>query len=262
MKTHVSLSSRMLALCGVLVLGAVMYLHDTAREEIVLLFDRSAERAYAIGNSHFDSSVASDYDLDRAEELLERALSRSGDLPYANHQLARISFLRGDFDVALERIQKEFAQPDGPASPSTFYIRALIKGFDGDYVGSASDYRTYLQHDPSNWAATNDLAWVLLKDGRFQETLDAVEPMLRVWPENPWLHNSRAIALYELGHYEEALESAIYAHRYVDVITEEGWSKAFPGNDPLIARQGIETFQKAVRENMHRIGLAYQKVPK
>jgi hypothetical protein len=62
-----------------------------------------------------------------------------------------------------------------------------------------------------------------------------------------------------LGRIEEAREAAEAASRAVAGITESQWLQAYPGNDPLIAPQGIEAFQKAVEENIHTIERALEK---
>lgn len=247
-------------LIAVAVVGVgVLSTQETLREDMMLSLTQAPEPAYALAEKHFDAAHAELYNIDRAAELYREVLRRDPSFPYAHHQLARIAFLKGDFTTALERITIEINRPNGPASPSSYYIRALIEGFAGKYAASAEDYRRYLQHDPSNWAATNDLAWVLLKDARWEDTIAAIDPVLRLWPTNPWLLNSKAIALYELGRYEEALNAALQAHEHLDQVTNEVWSMAYPGNDPLIAPEGVATFRTAVIENMHRITIAYEK---
>jgi hypothetical protein len=73
------------------------------------------------------------------------------------------------------------------------------------------------------------------------------------WPENPWLLNSRATALFELGQLDRAHEVIIQAAAAVETVTPAEWIKAYPGNDPLIAIDGVAAFKKAVAENMHSI---------
>ena len=110
--------------------------------------------------------------------------------------------------------------------------------------------------DPTNWAATNDLAWVLLKAKRYEDALVAIDKVIALWPENPWLLNSKATALYELGRLEEAKVAADAAGIAVMKITEAEWSRAYPGNDPLIAGEGLKAFRDAVHANIHTISSA------
>lgn len=224
-------------------------------EHVALTIAPSAARAYEYGARHFDATHAADYDLDRAEYFFKKAEAIDPRYPYVQHQLARIEFLKGNFLAAIARINKELANNLNP-SPSSYYVKGLIEGFMGKYADAAADYETYLRSDPTNWAAINDYAWVLLKDGRYEKALTAIDDGLLFWPDNPWLHNSRATALFEMGRLEEASEAASAASLAVAGLTEAAWLQAYPGNDPLIARQGIDAFQKAVAENIHTIGLA------
>ncbi len=222
------------------------------RERMLLAVFPSAQRAYEYGNRHFSATKSSEYDIDRAELFFKRALALDSQLPYVHHQLARIAFLRGDFRNAMWHINKEIEMNRSP-SASSYYVRGLIEGFRGNYEDSAKDYERYLESDPSNWAAINDYAWVLLKAHRFAEAAEAIEKGLVYFPENPWLLNSHAIALYELGRYDEALVAVQKAQTAVSVLSREKWLIAYPGNDPRIAELGVSAFKKAVEDNIHTI---------
>lgn len=242
-----------------LILGAFVY--APGREYLSFAVAPTVARAYELGSMHFDAQNPKHYDLDRAEYFFTEALERDPAYPYLNHQLARIAFLKGNFALALMFIDREIMLY-GAEHANAYYVRGLIKGFVGDYDGAARDYEEYLVIDPTNWAAINDYAWVLLKDRRYEEALIALDGGLLFWPENPWLHNSRATALFELGRFDEALEAASAASSAVASITEAEWLRAYPGNDPLIASQGIAAFRRAIAENMHTIEHAVEAAAK
>ena len=223
-------------------------------EDTTFALDPSAERAYAYGSGHMDSERAISYDIDRAEYFFQRAFLLDPELPYLNHQIARVAFLRGDFNRAMLYINREIAMH--PEHSSAYYVRGLIEGFMGDYDRAATDYEEFLKHAPTNWAAINDYAWVLLKAGRAEEAAKATEQGLQYFPENPWLLNNSAIALYEVGELEKAYERAQRAWDHVQMVAKEEWLHSYPGNDPAIASEGIATFRTAVSDNMHRIELA------
>src|SRR3989344_2355627 len=163
-------------------------------EDVSFTFNGPAAKACAYGDRHFSAPEVREYDINRAEYWYLRALKMDPNLLGANHQLARIAFLRGNFSKAISLINAEIALPKGPVTPSSYYIRGLIEGYMGRYDDSSKDYEHYLESDPHNWAALNDLAWGLLKAQRFSEAADATKKGLAYFPENPWLLNSRARA--------------------------------------------------------------------
>lgn len=212
----------------------------------------TAEHAYEYGNRHFDVKLPRVYDLELAEKYYLRALAIDPKLPQVHHQIARIAFLKGDYTTALNHINAELIIHEGK-TPSSYYVRGLIRGFIGEYAEAATDYEAYLRTDSENWAAINDYAWVLLKDNRPLEALIALDWGLIYWPQNAWLLNNKATALVELGQYEKARIAADAAAESLKTLTEKEWSMAYPGNDPLIAPEGLATFKRAVAENMHSI---------
>jgi tetratricopeptide (TPR) repeat protein len=224
-------------------------------EDILYAVDPSAERAFQYGSRHFSSKEPAQYDIDRAEYFFNLAAVKDPTILYLYHQLARISFLRGDFTGAMTQINYQIST-HGDATPNSYYIRGLIEGYMGDYENSARDYEYFLRFDPRNWAALNDYAWVLLKAERFHDAAVATARGLIDFPDNPWLLNSHAIALFELHQYEDALLYARKASAAVATLSEAEWLHAYPGNDPKIGDDGLATFKKAVADNMHTIELA------
>ena len=227
-------------------------------ERIMLALYPSAERAFQYGDRHFNALEPKEYDVAWAESLFDRAYALNPKLLHLQHERARIAFLKGDFAIALARIDAELALQTTP-SPDSYYIRGLIEGFAGEYDRAIVDYETYLRSDSKNWAAINDYAWVLLKANRPMDALIALDWGLIYFPQNPWLLNSKATALFELERLDRALVSAHDAAKWVDHVTEEQWLRAYPGNDPLIAEMGIAEFKSAVLDNMHSIELAIKK---
>ncbi|MBI4094117.1 tetratricopeptide repeat protein [Candidatus Kaiserbacteria bacterium] len=226
-------------------------------EDVRYAFDPSAALAFELGEKHFSATKAYDYDIVRAEYFFNLA-AKDQSIPYVNHELARIAFLKGDFGLALARINLQISL-HGSSTANSYYVRGLIEGFMGDYEAAAKDYEAYLRTDPKNWAAINDYAWVLLKDKRYKDALIALDWGLIYWPENSWLHNSRATALFELGRHAEAYQAVVAAYDALPKIDAGAWLQAYPGNDPLIATEGIAAFRRAVEENMHTIELAREK---
>ena len=213
----------------------------------------SAERAFEYGERHFNAKNPGFYDIDRARYFFQQAALRDPSLPYLFHELARVSFLRGDYDTALARIDFQISM-HGDEAPNSYYVRGLIEGYMGKYDDAARDYAYYISLEESpSWASLNDYAWVLLKSERFQEALETTARGLEHFPDNPWLLNSHATALFELKEYQEALKAAQKASVAVATITEDRWLRAYPGNDPKIAKDGIQAFKEAIKQNIHTI---------
>ncbi|MDP3646393.1 MAG: hypothetical protein Q8R25_04880 [bacterium] len=221
-------------------------------EDIALFRAPSAARAADFGERHLDArSNPALYDIDRAEYMYREAAKLDPTYPYVNHQLARIAFLKGNFGTAMYFINKEIML-HGDTNKNAYYVRGLIEGYKGDYDAAVEDYAHFLTTNNS-WATMNDYAWVLLKAERYTEAEDITAEGLERFPDNPWLLNSHATALFELGEYTGALAAAKKAAVMVEKVTKAEWSRYYPGNDPRIAGEGIASFKSAIADNIHTI---------
>jgi tetratricopeptide (TPR) repeat protein len=198
---------------------------------------------------HFDPAQPELHDAAVAEYFFTQAVRLDPSYSLAYQQLARLHFLRSDFSGALTEIN-EAIHLQGDEYPSAFYIRGLIEGFTGDYANAANDYQHFLRLQPKSWAGSNDYAWVLMKAYRYSDAVKALETGLANYPDNAWLLNSYAIALYESGHKDAAKDVALRAKTAVQKLTPTDWSFANPGNDPAIASEGIQTFKTATLANL------------
>lgn len=233
--------------------GILFTIAQHAQEDVMITLFPSAQRYYAYGNRHFDASADADaYDISRAEYMYQHALALDPTMPFIYHQLARIAFLQDNLPLALSYIDVQI-QNEGDKTPNSYYVRALIEGYMGNYPSAESDYAHYLAYDPINWAAVNDYSWVLLKDKKPAQADAAIEGVLSYFPSNPWLLNSDAIALSEMGDATTAKVRIDAAAQAISTLTPQSWSAAYPGNDPGIAGEGLDAFSAAVAENMHSI---------
>lgn len=224
-------------------------------ETIAFTFDPTATRAAAYGERHF-GAVSALYDVERAEYFYQQAATLDPNYPFVYHQLARLEFLKGNFNTALFYIDKQIGL-HGDSAPNSYYMRGLIEGYMGEYDAAATDYAHYLSLlTVSNWAGINDYAWVLLKAGRAKEAVAETEKGLAIFPENAWLLNTSAIALYETADLQKALERASAAVDAAGKVSESEWLTAYPGNDPRSAAAGIATLQRSAADNMHMIQAA------
>jgi tetratricopeptide (TPR) repeat protein len=221
-------------------------------QDISFAYAPTAERAAQYGSWHLSASTANLYDIDRAESWYKKAAAIDPVYPSVQHQLARIAFLRNDLASAIGYIDREI-EKYGEANPNSYYIRALIEGYQKEYVAAAKDYEAYFKLAPANWAGINDYSWVLLKAGLPEGALSTLQWGLTKWPDNPWLLHNKVIALYELGRYQEAATTAAAAVAAVDAVGEVDWLIAYPGNDPRSAGEGLASFKAAVKANQEKV---------
>lgn len=249
--------SYVVALCAVAALAGYLWYRSPWMSDLIEQHeynaDPSAALAFADGERHFDSvEYPQDYDINRAENFFQLALMQNPHLPYIYHELSRVAFLQGNFPVALAYIDIQI-QNEGSTTPNSYYVRALIEGFMGNYPDAEGDYAHYLEFDPIDWAAVNDYSWVLLKDNKPKAANAAIEKVLPYFPNNAWLLNSDAIALSEMGDATSAKARIDAASQALTSMTPQAWTAAYPGNDPDVAGEGLGAFKAAVAENMHSI---------
>jgi tetratricopeptide (TPR) repeat protein len=211
-----------------------------------------AQKAYEYGNRHFNSSDRRAYDIDLAGHFYWRAQELDPYHAAVYHQIARISFLKNRLSTALFYIDTQIAR-HGDTVPSAHYMRGLILGYRGDYDEAARSYERFLEFYPDNWAAITDYSWVLLKAGRPYEAAAATGRALALYPKNPWLLNTNAIALHEIGDTQQALLKARAAQVSVASVTVADWLEAYPGNDPRVAQAGIDTLRASIVNNVHTL---------
>jgi tetratricopeptide (TPR) repeat protein len=223
-----------------------------ALERLSYRLNPSAERAYAYGERHFDTLSRHSYDVELAEWYFTETARLDPEHPTVYHELARIAFLKGDFLTALSAIDLQILR-HATSTPSSFYVRGLIEGYMGRYDDAVESYEIFLETRSDNWAALNDYAWVLLKANRPKAAHEAAARGLESFPENPWLLNTDAIALSEIGNMRAAKSQAEKAANAVERLSEIEWLTAYPGNDPALARQGIETLRTSILDNLNKI---------
>lgn len=258
------LSKRDVVILGamaILALSTVAYRHRVALEkqyeDLVLAVHPTASAAFNFGVKHFDASSPEEYDVDRAYDLFLLTKKLDPSYPDVYHNLGRIEFLRGELEQALDSLNKEFSTNPNP-TPASYYVRALTKGYLKDYMGAAADYEAYFKITPANWGAINDYSWVLMKANLQEGAIAALDWGIAQWPENAWLLNNRAIALYELGRYKEAYDTAEKAQVAISKLTEADWNIAYPGNDPKVASAGLKSFKESAWQNFVMIRKAVQ----
>lgn len=210
-----------------------------------------AELNFAIGNYYFGGSK--EYDVLRAEYFYRQTLLKDPSYPRARFQLARTLFIKGDLYLAEREINTELKlYPDFWRS---YYARALIRGYDGNLLGAAQDFKEFLKWKPDSWAGHNDLAWVYFRLGDYQKVKDVALDGLDYAPDNPWLLNSLGVALINLDDKKGAVIALEKAQVGALGMTEEEWGASYPGNDPQIYGKGLDAMRSSIKENLALLGV-------
>ena len=217
------------------------------------LISQDADLAIRLGNYYFNGGA---YDLTKATKAYKKALKAKPGILWGHYQLARIYFVKGENNPALEEINKELEA--NPENLRALYVRGLIygyRGFSGDLELAENDFRRFVSWAPSEWAGYNDLAWILERLRDYKEAELVIEQAFEKIAgadENPWLWNSLGVARLNLKEYELAASAFTKALELANLLTPEKWQKSYPGNGPQFAESGLSSFRQAIEENLKR----------
>ncbi|MDO8574955.1 MAG: tetratricopeptide repeat protein [bacterium] len=229
-----------------------------------ILLDRSnADLAMFIGNYYFNGVIGGgEYNPGVAEKAYKKAVSINPKILWGHYQLARIYFMKGNYGGALSEINLELEA--NPENLRSLYVRGLIYGYRnqtglpaqaGDLEKAEQDFRRFTLWAPSEWAGYNDLAWILLKRGKYREAKEAITAAFREISEsenNSWFWNGLGVAELNLKEYSAAKITFEKAKTLAKNLTLADWRLAYPGNNPASAESGLSAFRKAIDKNLLR----------
>lgn len=208
-----------------------------------------------LGNYYFGGTIGnSEYDIKRAEQAYRRAVAADPKIFWGHYQLSRIHFIKGNFEEALREANEELKA--NPENLRALYVRGLIYGYRkymGDLERAENDFYRFTEWAPTEWAGYNDLIWVLLKQEKYMGALAASHKAFAGAHDaetNPWLWNSRGLAELNLGMKKEAILSFSKAVTTASELTGLDWKRAYPGNNPASASEGMEIFRKTLYGNL------------
>lgn len=218
--------------------------------DVALLLNRGdAALASELGRYYFNGG---EYDLAKAKRSYEKAISIDPTVLWGHYQLARIYFVEGDFEKALEEINTELAV--NPENLRSLYVRGLIYGYmNGELEKSEQDFRAFVNWASLEWAGYNDLAWVLLQEKKYPEAREVMQQAFDTVPQaeaNVWLWNTRGVTELNVGAYASALTSFLEAEKLVNQLGVTEWSEAYPGNSLEQASEGYRIFKEAISLNI------------
>jgi tetratricopeptide (TPR) repeat protein len=137
-----------------------------------------------------------------AEALLRRHLHGAPNDPAALRELALMARQAGQREAA--RALLEHAVRVG-GTPELWADLATLRQEAGAFEPAVTAYRKALDLKPGWHAPRANLAAALLKLTRYEEALDALEPLLAERPWHPYALAYKALALWELGRDAESL---------------------------------------------------------
>ena len=104
--------------------------------------------------------------------------------------------------LVLELLRREY--PDDPEVANSLGYFLAEKGLDLDLAEGL--VREALAADPGNGAYLDSLAWVMYRNGRFEEAFDFLIQAVNVLPDDPVILEHLGVVLSELGQKAEALD--------------------------------------------------------
>jgi tetratricopeptide (TPR) repeat protein len=219
---------------------------------ISLLYTYRYKAYYAVGTTAFGGKVLgmSVYNIALAEKFFTMAKEEVPEAIWVNYQLSRINFIKGDLQRAIYFADRELELY--PDNCRTHYIRGLTYGYMEHLDEAITDFETFNQCFPDTWAGHNDLAWFWFRKGDMDKVIKVIESTISVGTNaaSPWLQNTYGVALMNTGSYLRAENALRMADYLAQNMTEEDWGKAYPGNDPKIYEQGLESMRRSIKSNL------------
>jgi tetratricopeptide (TPR) repeat protein len=168
--------------------------------------------------------------------------------PYAHHQLSRTYFIQGKLDSALTEAYKELEIY--PENKTTNYVIGLTLGYMNKEKEAIDAFSKYIQYNPKTWAARNDKAWLQFRIGDIDGAVATLEPVIEKQDHNVWVQNTYCALMINKKRYDEAKKACLRASNVVNIMTEETWGKAYPGNDPRIYAAGLQGMKASIAANL------------
>lgn len=169
--------------------------------------------------------------------------------PYANYQLSRINFIKGNLDESIKYATRELEEY--PDHCRTHYIRGLTYGYMDKIDEAIQDFETFNRSCVKNsWAGHNDLAWLYFRKGDIQKMVNVIEPMAKMYPNNPWVLNTYGVGLLNLGDFTMSRIVLSEARRNSYLTNEKEWGSAYPGNNPSVYKKGLLAMRGSIEKNL------------
>ncbi len=224
-----------------------LWAHDY-RAAAYYLNNTDGDLAFQMGQYYFGGGA---YDLDKAAKSYQLALEQQPGMLWGHYQRARIYFVQGKFEKALQEIEAELEA--NPANLRSLYVRGLIYLSADDLFAAEADFKAFVAWAPTEWGGYNDLAFVLAKEGKYAESEVVIMEAMQKVPnakDIPWLWNSLGLAQLNRLHYTDAAASFAKALALAEGVTAEDWRRAYSGNNPQGDEDGVHQFRQTIEKNL------------
>lgn len=205
---------------------------------------------YTLGNIFF-GQMPELYNINLAQFFFKQAAyPRLGQAPeFAHYQLSRTYFIEGFFRLAVTEAENEIKLY--PENARTYYILGLTYGYMNKEEEAIVAFSKFIEAYPDSWAARNDMAWLQFRIGDIEGALATIEPVSG--NVNPWVQNTYGTILLNLGRTAEAEAAFFNAKQNANLISGEYWGAAYPGNDPRIYDEGLNSMKESIDSNLELV---------
>jgi tetratricopeptide (TPR) repeat protein len=151
-----------------------------------------------------------------AEKMCREKIAAQPESFTANWAMYNLCRLKGDYDKALEYIDKciKMTNPEQPRwldstlQKTEVLILAYTKTSDNNYLQSALNiYESLLIKMPNNTGILNNIAYILAENNRdLDKALEYIRRAYEIKPDDPTYLDTYAFVLYKKGTYAEAVQ--------------------------------------------------------
>ena len=182
--------------------------------------------------------------LERAEELVKRAISLRGDHADARAFLGRIYLRKKQFDKAIAEGQRAVAMAPNSADVNARFAMTLECA--GRPKESISLYKKAMRLSPvsDSWYVVG-LGWSYFDIGHYEEAISAFKRYLNLHPEHKFTRASLAAAYIMLGREEEARNEAAEVLRLYPKFSVEAYRKRSLYKNPEDVKRFYDALLKA-----------------
>jgi Flp pilus assembly protein TadD len=162
-------------------------------------------------------------DLKAAAAAFQKVTEADPNNPDGWVNIGRCAVQEGDMERARNVLEKALSISPSLARANYFYARVLRS--DGNYDGAAAGLRTVLSQYPRDRVALNDLGRVLFLQRKYQESVKTLQGVLAIDPEDLQAHYNLMLCYNGLGNEKLAKE---HEARYMRFKADES-SQAITG---------------------------------